>query len=72
MGRQPQTPLIVVKGSGIPLFGIKWLEQMKLDWAEVVKIKPAPKGVADSFNKIWGRVQGGAGTVQRYPAPSPC
>ena len=37
-GKTAQLPLIVVEGSGTPLFGRNWLEQIQLDWVEIIKI----------------------------------
>ena len=37
-GKEAKLPLIVVEGSGTPLFGRNWLEQINLNWAEIAKI----------------------------------
>ena len=37
-GKTAQLPLIVVEGSGTPLFGRNWLEKVQLDWVEIIKI----------------------------------
>ena len=36
--KEANLPLIVVEGSGTPLFGRNWLEQINLNWAEIAKI----------------------------------
>ena len=36
-GKEANLPLIVVEGSGTPLFGRNWLEQINLNWAEIAK-----------------------------------
>ena len=37
-GKTAQLPLIVIEGSGTPLFGRNWLEQIQLNWFEFIKI----------------------------------
>ena len=37
-GREANLPLIVVEGSGLPLFGRNWLEKIQLNWAEIAEI----------------------------------
>ena len=37
-GKEANLPFIVVEGSGTPLFGRNWLEQIQLYWAEIAKI----------------------------------
>ena len=37
-GREANLPLVVVEGSGPPLFGRNWLEKIQLNWAEIAKI----------------------------------
>ena len=36
--REANLPLIVVEGSGPPLFGRNWLEKIQLNWDEIAKI----------------------------------
>lgn len=79
-GKTAHLPLIVVEGSGIPLFGRNWLEQIKLDWAEIVKIngvtsqpsKP-PKGLLTRYSRrSWDSVKVSRliCTLRQMPYPS--
>ena len=53
-GKEANLPLIVVEGSGTPLFGRNWLEQINLNWAEIAKINDV------------GSVAGKSNTPQGY------
>ena len=47
-GKEAHLPLLVVKGSGPPLFGRNWLESIQLNWAEIAKVNgivARPKGL---------------------------
>ena len=70
-GKEANLPLIVVEGSGTPLFGRNWLEEIQLNWAEIAKIneitsKPSnqytPKGLqsilTDVFKEELGQCKG--------------
>lgn len=59
-GNQVNLPLIVVEGSGTPLFGRNWLEEIQLNWAEIAKIngitpksnnQNTPKGLQSLLKK---------------------
>ena len=57
-----QMPLIVVKGSGPPLFGRDWLEKFRLDWGAIQKIDTPVEHLlreyAEVFRKELGTMQG--------------
>ena len=47
-GKEANLPLIVVEGSGTPLFGSNWLEQINLNWAEIAKINEVESATSES------------------------
>ena len=51
-GKEANLPLIVVEGSGTPLFGRNWLEQINLNWAEIAKINEVESATSQKHHRV--------------------
>ena len=60
-GAQTMTlPLVVVKGSKVPLLGRNWLEHIKLNWSEVFTVQEMDpvKRLTDKYSKLFDENNG--------------
>ncbi len=60
-GAQTMTlPLVVVKGSKVPLLGRNWLEHIKLNWSEVFTVQETDpvKRLTDKYSKLFDENNG--------------
>ena len=48
-----QVPLLVVKGSGPPLFGRDWLEKFRLDWGAIQKIDTLVEHLFQEYAEVF-------------------
>eukprot|EP00118_Oscarella_pearsei_P024262 m.302854 g.302854 ORF g.302854 m.302854 type:complete len:578 (+) comp40828_c0_seq12:43-1776(+) len=79
-GQKAELPIIVVDGSGPPLFGRNWLAEIKLDWnalkiARITGVGPQTaeiiKGYTELFGEDLGTVKGFKASLKLKPEATP-